>query len=84
MKLLQKSIKTQGKLQLSHTQLSQPKLLKKHIQQLPKNVPSTASLKTKTEEPASTFIALANITISIPEQRWSNPKHNGKKNFLFR
>ena len=45
-------------------------------------MPLIASLKTKTEEPASTFSALTNITISIPEQRRSNPKRNGKKNFV--
>ena len=52
------------------------------IQQPPNTVPLIASLKTKTEEPASTFSALMNITISIPEQRRSNPKRNGKKNFV--
>ena len=52
------------------------------IQQLPKTVPLIASLKTKTEEPASTFSALTNVTFSIPEQRRSNPKHNVKKNFV--
>ena len=51
-------------------------------QQPPNTVPLIASLKTKTKEPASTFSALTNITISIPEQRRSNPKHNGKKNFV--
>ena len=51
------------------------------IQQPPNTVPLIASLKTKTEEPASTFSALTNIAIRIPEQRRSNPKHNGKKNF---
>ena len=50
------------------------------IQQLHNTVPLIASLKTKAE-PASTFSALTNITICIPEQRRSNPKHNGKKNF---
>ena len=45
-------------------------------------MPLITSLKTKTEEPASTFSALTNITISIPEQRRSNPKRNGKKNFV--
>ena len=34
------------------------------------------------EEPASTFSALTNMTISIPEQKKSNPKCNGKKNFV--
>ena len=52
------------------------------IQQLPNTVPLIASLKIKTEEPASTFSALTNIAIRIPEQRRSNPKHNGKKNFV--
>ena len=41
-----------------------------------------AFLKTKTENPASAFGALPNITISIPEQRRINPKRNGKKNFV--
>ena len=45
-------------------------------------MPIIASLKTKTEEPASTFSDLTNITISIPQQRRSNPKCNGKKNFV--
>ena len=45
-------------------------------------MPLIASLKTKTEEPASTFSDLTNITISIPQQRRSNPKCNGKKNFV--
>ena len=45
-------------------------------------MPLIASLKTKTEEPASTFSDLTNITISIPQQRRSNPKRNGKKNFV--
>ena len=46
--------------------------------------PNTEALITslKTEEPASTFSVLTNITISIPEQRRSNPKHNEKKNFV--
>ena len=52
------------------------------IQQPPNTVPLIASLKTKTEEPASTFSALTNITISIPEQGRSNPKCNRKKNFV--
>ena len=45
-------------------------------------MPLITSLKTKTKEPASTFSALTNITISIPEQRRSNPKRNEKKNFI--
>ena len=52
------------------------------IQQLPNTVPVIASLKTKTEKPVSTFNALTNITISIPEQRRSNPKCNEKKKCL--
>ena len=52
------------------------------IHQPPNTVPLIASLKTKMEEPASMFSALMNITISIPEQRRGNPKHNGKKNFV--
>ena len=44
-------------------------------------MPLIASLK-KTEEPASTFSDLTNITISIPQLRRSNPKCNGKKNFV--
>ena len=60
------------------------KSAKEAIQQQPCNtVPLLASLKTKMEEPASMLSALTNITISIPEQRRSNPKCNGKKNFVF-
>ena len=60
------------------------KSAKEAIQQQPCNtVPLLASLKTKMEEPASMLSALTNITISIPEQRRSNPKRNGKKNFVF-
>ena len=50
------------------------------IQQPPNTVALIISLKT--EEPASTFSVLTNITISISEQRRSNPKRNEKKNFL--
>ena len=77
-KLLQKPIKKQRKLELSLAQLSQPKLQKKQSSNC--LTLCIASLKTKAE-PASTFSALTNITICIPEQRRSNPKHNGKKNF---
>ena len=77
-KLLQKPIKKQRKLELSLAQLSQPKLQKKQSSNC--LTLWIASLKTKAE-PASTFSALTNITICIPEQRRSNPKHNGKKNF---
>ena len=54
------------------------------IQQPPNTVPleTKTSLETKTKQPASTFSALTNITISIPEQRRSNSKQNGKKNFV--
>ena len=45
-------------------------------------MPLIAFLKTKTEKPASAFSTLPNITISIPEQRRINPKHNAKKNFV--
>ena len=54
------------------------------IQQPPDTVPLIASLETKMKESASMFGALTNITISIPEQRKSNPKCNEKKNFCVR